>query len=224
MKYVLLAFVALLALAGCKERYTWRQKMTVTVETPSGEVSGSSVSEVSWQEKLFYFPDGFHWNHDETGEAVVVEVTPGRYLFALLKSKDTTEYLGSVAPASISGQQGRVVDPALFDEVRDKRDRAAGVIVVPDYQYPLMVTFADLTDPTSVALIDPADLAASFGAEVMLKSVTLEVTGEPATKGRVEALLNWIGQYPETRLIRNAAPTDFSPEAQLDQGMFISGH
>ena len=58
----------------------------------------------------------------------MVEVAPGRYLFALLKGARTTEYIGSVAAASIFGREGRVIDAALFGEVEDKRGRAAGVI------------------------------------------------------------------------------------------------
>ncbi len=178
-------------LAGCKERFEWRQKMTVTVETPAGEVSGSSVSTVSWQEQLVRF-EGMGWHYSVTGEAVVVEVTPGQYLFALLKGAGTTEYMGSVAPASIAGREGRVINPDLFDEVRDKRDRAAGVIAVPEYQYPLMVTFTDVVDPASVKLVEPGDLAVSFGPGVRLKAITLEVTDEPVTEGKVEAVLGWI--------------------------------
>lgn len=61
-----------------------------------------------------------------TGEAVVVEVTPGRFIFALLKGAKTTEYMGSVAAASIAGREGRVIDGALFAEVQGRRGRAAG--------------------------------------------------------------------------------------------------
>jgi len=192
-RILLLAVILLpLALLGCKDRYHWRQKLTVTVETPSGAVSAASVSAVSWARHLIRFPEGMGWHYDLTGEAVVVEIAPGRYLFALLKGAGTTEYMGSVAAASISAQEGRVIDDALFDEVRDKRDRAAGVIAVPDYQYPMLVTFADIADPASVELVDPADLAASFGPGVRLKSVTLEVTDEPVTEGKVEAVLGWL--------------------------------
>lgn len=187
---------AFFTLTGCQERFEWRQKMTVTVETPAGEVSGSSVSEVGWQKHMIR-TDGMNWDYDVTGEAVVVEVTPGQYLFALLKGAGTTEYMGSVAAASISGQKGRVIDAALFDEIRDKRDRAAGPITVPADQYPMMVTFADIADPASVELVDPADLAASFGPGVRLKSVVLEVTEEPVTEGRVEQTLPWLdGLWP----------------------------
>ncbi|MGB3312949.1 MAG: hypothetical protein WBB85_00940, partial [Albidovulum sp.] len=190
LPHILFALLLPLLLAGCKEKFTWHQKMAVTVETPSGEVSGSSVSAVSWQQHLIRF-EGMGWHYGVTGEAVVVEVTPGRYLFALLKGAGTTEYMGSVAPASISGQKSRVIDPALFAEVRDKRGRAAGLIAVPEFQYPLMVSFADITDPASVQLVDPNDLAASFGPGVRLKAVTLEVTKAAVTEGKVEAVLGW---------------------------------
>lgn len=187
--------LALLTLSAC-ERYSWRQKLTLTVETPAGEVSGSSVSAVGWRKHLIRFPEGMGWDYDLAGEAVVVEVAPGRYLFALLKGAGTTEYMGSVAAAVIAAREGRVIDADLFDEVRDKRDRAAGVITVPPYQYPMLVTFTDLADPKTVALVDPADLEASFGPGVRLKAVTLEVTDEPVTEGVVEGVLGWLGSYP----------------------------
>jgi hypothetical protein len=190
MKNLLLLALLLIALTGC-ERYSWHQKLTITVETPAGEVSGAAVSAVSWR-KHWIPTDGMGWDFDLTGEAVVVEVTPDRYLFALLGGPGTTAYMGSVAAASIAGREGRVIDGDLFDEVRDKRDRAAGVITVPVYQYPLLVTFDDIADPASVKLVDAADLAASFGPGVRLKLVALEVTDEEVTEGAVDGVLAWI--------------------------------
>ena len=187
-----------MVLSSC-ERYAWRQKITVTVETPTGEVSGASVSAVSWRKHLIRW-DGMGWSYDLTGEAVVVEVTPGRFLFALLGGPGKTEYMGSVAAASIAGREGRVIDAALFDEVRDKRDRAAGVIAVPEVQYPLLVTFGDIADPASVRLVDPANLAASFGPGVRLKSVTLEVTDEAVTEEAVEGVLRWLSEIRPNQL------------------------
>ena len=183
--------------------------MTVTVETPSGEASGFSVSEVSWKEHLMQ-GFGMDWDYGVTGEAVVVEVAPGRYLFALLQGAGTTEYMGSVAAASISGQKGRVIDAALFDEVRDKRDRAAGPILLPDYQYPMLVTFGDIADPASVRLVDPADLATAFGPGVRLKSVVLEVTDAPVTEGRVEAVLGALNVIGNSKPIPIAFPPGFA--------------
>lgn len=197
--FLLLLPLLLLALCTYRPHYAWHQKMTVTVETPAGEVSGSSVSAVDWQEHLVHVA-GMGWHYNVTGEAVVVEVTPGRYLFALLRGAGTMEYLGSVAPASIDGRKGRVIDVDLFDEVRDKRGRAAGVIAVPDYQYPMLVTFADISDPASVKRVDPDDMAASFGPGVRLTSITLEVTDEAVTGGRVEKVLGWLNEIWPNRL------------------------
>ena len=201
MKELLLIALVLLAVFTLtrSERYSWRQKLTITIETPAGEVSAASVSQVSWR-KHWVRTDGMGWDYELTDEAVVVEVTPAHYLFALLKGAGTTEYMGTVAAASIVGRKGRVIDGALFDEVRDRNDRAAGVITVPEYQYPMLVTFADITDPASVELIDPADLAASFGPGVKLKSVVLEVTDEAVTKPILDGLLGWLGPFPEPAL------------------------
>lgn len=213
-----LIFIALFTFTDYK-RYSWRQKLTVTIETPTGEVSASSVSQVSWS-KHWIQTDGMGWDYDLIGEAVVVEVKPGRYLFALLKGAGTAEYMGSVAAASIARREGRVIDGTLFDQVRDQRGRAEGVIAVPPYQYPMLVTFDDIADPESVHLVDPADLAASFGSGVRLMSVTLEVTDKAVTEDVVARHLAWLGKYPETKLFAKVSPTDFSPESQLDQGMF----
>ena len=72
---------------------------------------------------------------------------------------------------------------------------------MPPDGWPIMVNFADVADPTSVALVDPDNLAASFGPGVRIKAVTLEITRASVTTGRLEELLPWLGQFPEPRLI-----------------------
>ena len=37
-----LAVLVAMSLSGCQDRHEWHQKLTVVVDTPSGEVSGSS--------------------------------------------------------------------------------------------------------------------------------------------------------------------------------------
>jgi hypothetical protein len=66
----------------------------------------------------------------------------------------------------------------------------------------MMVTFGDLADPTSVAEVDPDDLAATFGEGVKLKRLTVELTDDPVTTGIEERLpsptyrgfFNWDGK------------------------------
>lgn len=228
MKKVLVVAAVLFALAWMvftTGRYSWHQKLTISVETPAGEVSGSSVSSVSWRKQWIRW-DGMGWYYDLTGEAVVVEVTPGRYLFALLKGAGTTEYMGSVAAASIAGREGRVLDQALFSEVHYRSNRARGVITVPEYQYPMLVTFDDITKPQTVREVDPEDLAAVFGEGVRLKAVTLEITDEAVTEGRVEGVLGWLCSYtnPHRRLSgKSGAIADNELSNNLGPGSFSIG-
>ena len=41
-------------------------------------------------------------------------------------------------------------------------------------------------------LVDPANLAASFGTGYALRKVTLEITRAPVTSGVVEGVLGWL--------------------------------
>jgi hypothetical protein len=223
MKKILVVAAVVVVLAWVvvsQGRYSWRQKLTVTLETPAGEVSASSISAVSWRKQWIRW-DGMGWYYDLTGEAVVIEVMPGRYLFALLKGAGTTEYMGSVAAASIAGREGRVLDQALFSEVHYRSNRARGVITVPVYQYPMLVTFDDISKPETVQEVDPEDLAAVFGEGVLLRAVTLEITEEAVTEGRVEGVLGWMPDYPEAPIIPKVDPMDFSLPATLRQGDFM---
>ncbi|MEP4423828.1 MAG: hypothetical protein ABJ354_20510, partial [Nitratireductor sp.] len=67
-----------------------------------------------------------------------------------------------------------------------------GVREVAREAYPLLVTFTDIADPTTVRRVDPDDLAATFGPGVALKRITLEITDEKVTEGRVKAVLGWM--------------------------------
>ena len=88
----LILVLCLVALAGCRTEHQWRQKTTLTVETPAGPRSGSSVVEVT---ALFgKLPlTGNEVEYSFHGEATVVEIMPGRYLFALLGSLPKAEWL-----------------------------------------------------------------------------------------------------------------------------------
>lgn len=65
--------------------------------------------------------------------------------------------------------------------------------------YPMLVTFADEADPRSVTLVDPDDLAASFGEGVSLKRLTAELTDDEVTMG-IEKRLIWLPNYYNKQL------------------------
>ena len=80
------ALIFLVWMAAFPGNHSWRQKLTLLVETPDGKVTGSSVVEVR---ASFYQRGPAHERNrgpvwSDTGEAAVVEVLPGRFLFALM--------------------------------------------------------------------------------------------------------------------------------------------
>jgi predicted TPR repeat methyltransferase len=81
---ILVAFLALTGSSG-----SWHQRLTVTVDTPTGEVSSAAVSEIRY---TFYANPskmtGREVSYDLTGEATVVEVLPDRYLFAMIDGSE----------------------------------------------------------------------------------------------------------------------------------------
>ena len=43
-----LGLLLLLPFASCEDTYEWRQKLTIVVDTPQGERTGSTVQSLSW--------------------------------------------------------------------------------------------------------------------------------------------------------------------------------
>jgi hypothetical protein len=198
MKWLVTCFVAiglvLVVLKGCGGELfgtSWNRKLTVTVTTPAGEVSGAAVQGETLSSKKGWFtpPEASGSSYGQSGEAVVVEVAPGRYLFALR----------GVPPDSF-----KIFFPGKAPlEVREQLKALREAREVPRGEYPLLVTFTDINDPKTVNQVDPADLAASFGPGFSLKSITLEITDEKVTEGEVEKVLGWISEFYDKQLDGN---------------------
>jgi hypothetical protein len=165
--FMALALAAALTLIGCTENHSWHQKLTLVVDTPQGEVSGPSVVEVR---VTFYDPPSFGTEvvYGVTGEATVVEVLPGRYLFALLGGSEQRFY------AAATDRFGRMQRGEWLREIPKQTEP---VSLLPGH-VPMLVTFDDVTKPETVREVDPADLEAVFGPGVTLKAAMLEIRGK----------------------------------------------
>ena len=190
--------LASLALAACglvPARTTIHYRLTVEVETPEGLRSGSSVIEVRISETgedYWANPEARGQSAKLRGEAVAVELPDGRVLFALLRSEDMVDAAAwwpfrIAANPCITGEYS-----AIRNAEEMQRSGASGEL--PWGSYPMLVTFGDLADPTSVELVDPDDLAATFGEGVRLKRVTVEFTDDLVTN-EIEKTLPWIGAF-----------------------------
>jgi hypothetical protein len=197
---VILAFVTTACEGG-----SWRQKMTVVVETPQGDVVTTGVTQsITSHDRFIPGSPGGRYQFGWSGEAIPIALPNGRHLFVLLEDalagEATANYL---APYAGSHPKPR----RLTDMVNTIRASTEIAPIFRDSEYilptgfrpwdvwlifPRLVTFRDLKDPLSIELVEPTDLRASFGPGHRLKLVMLEVTSERVTTGRVDSLLPWL--------------------------------
>jgi hypothetical protein len=174
----------------------------LVVETPEGERSGSSVTQSTTS-----FPGGLTraqgyaiWS-ELVGEAVVVDLGARGLLFTTLESDrglargGMDAYNAALAPFPQERFRGKYREDmsendkyaAYLDEVN--RLKPTGELLFKDL--PVLVRFRNPKDPTTVDIVDPFNLAASFGPGVSLKRASVEITDDPITKG-IEARLPWL--------------------------------
>lgn len=179
-------------LSGCDAlgfgSWTWHQRLVLEVDTPHGFVSGGSVIAVRAGRGPKWLPGEGRGGMGTSarGEASFVEVAPGKYLFAVLHGNREAELalvLFFPEPA-----------PDTFERARRLEDMR-GIREVPRERFPRLVTFDDINDPATAREVDPADLAATFGSGVALRGITLELTGEAVTRGRIDRLMPWLSKY-----------------------------
>lgn len=195
----MLAAAAALALSGCAEMfpYRYRFELTVEIDTPQGLRKGASVYEVWASNKTALLPEEASRDWGVRGEAVAVDLPNGQTLFALLK---TNAKHGDLAGLSMTA-----LDPAFRNDIVESAARIAsgkGVkrqAEVAAGDYPMLVTFRDLTDPASVQAVTPTGFASVFGPGYALRRITVQITDQPVTTGG-ERRLPWWSKYLDRHL------------------------
>ena len=160
--------VALLFLG--EDRASLNYKLTYTVEAAQQQFTGASVVSVTRSDTgNLPLPGGGGTGNIYKGEAVVVDLGEGRYLFSLLRSATSVGHAGYLATLpfedSLWPQTPRghdVSDFTVVDFVRLLKKQKPSTTLAPE-DYPLLVTFKDINDPSSVVEVDPYDLDAAFG-------------------------------------------------------------
>lgn len=194
MLRIFVALALCLPLAGCDilgfHDWEWHQKLTVSVMTPEGMKTASSVVSV----RVYATPSW--WGLGDfrgagggslSGEAVTVDLGNGRYLFALLK-----DYSYETARETFISKEKQPRTKAEAIATYDRLERMRGSRTLAREHYPLLVTFDDINDPASVRRVDPTNLSASFGPGYRLNVIKLSITDEPVTEGKVQTTLGWL--------------------------------
>lgn len=197
--------------------YDWHQTLTLVVETPQGEISGSATARITWSEGPQLLRDIVRWQSKVRGSATVVDLGEGKYLFALMDGADL------LAPRVFGGMSGLIFRSALGPGLREvARQRFGASMEVPPTFVPRLAAFGDIADPATGTSVDSEDLEATFGPGYTLKSVRLEINGSAVMTSEVVKRLDWLGEYPETpveRLKNKHAPRTFG--SSVTNGDFI---
>ncbi len=178
--------------------YTLRYRLTVEVETPQGLKTGSSVIKTIREEHIQFLPEVGVVTWRVTGEAVFVDLGGGKNLVVTLTSNASGRST-SVGAAGLPFSPGPDLNtrgyPAKWREVV-----RLGIRNIPPARLPTTVTFTDISDPKSVKLVDPRDLAATFGEGYGIKRATVEVTRDGVTEG-IEGKLGWLGSLTVEKVL-----------------------
>ena len=217
---LLTAAAGVLALGGCGlfgGTHSFRYRITVEVETPEGLKTGFAVREINYTRQWIKLPDMAEVVATQRGEAVAIDLPGGQTLFALLS---TNGY--ETLQAAFGNDAPETLDKAKANgQMVDLKPKPGSI---PEQSgYPMLVRFTDLQDPKSVELVDPSDLAASFGSDLRLKRITMQIVDEPVTEG-INRRLEWLGNYPEPRLDSDyRGSSEPSLSQRLSHGNFVRG-
>jgi hypothetical protein len=174
-----------------------KYRLGIEVETPDGVKSASGV--------LSVHPDRGYSRGGSTvtkGDAVLVDLGGGKNLLALLAHIDDKglelDGMNFVALRAFNAAGRKTTFNAM--------NRMTGTAPVTAALIPVMVAFGDINDPATMRVVNPGDLAATYGKAFALRGVAVEavpngfwpldfggVLGEPVTRG-IEAKLPWLNR------------------------------
>ncbi|QOZ55007.1 hypothetical protein XH90_29220 [Bradyrhizobium sp. CCBAU 53338] len=137
--------------------------------------------------------------HELNGEALYLDLGEGRKpLIALLTKRSGRNKSGEVRWSRDGGPNNPLLAEFCGDaSAKELLDlvhcvsRTRGSFRVSLDDIPDLVTFANIDQPDSVALVDPHNLAATLGSDVAWSAVTLEITDEPVTRS-INSKLPWL--------------------------------
>jgi hypothetical protein len=198
MKWVLgIIAVIVLAIYGYVRLHVYSQtfqfRMTMTVSTPEGEKSASSVVAVSLPGKLGGSAAYGISRGTTYGIAPILDL--GRYgtLIAALTSRAGDPEANQLSPTG--NVRGKDIDWLVaaaygmsYDAIDVSKAWRGGKRVLSEHLYPQLVWLPPGTDDPNLArAFHPASIPQAIGADVQVKSITIEPTNAPVTDSVTEA-------------------------------------
>jgi hypothetical protein len=186
-----------LPLTGCGRSEAYRYKLTLSVDTPEGVKTSSSVVELRYFD--VFFPDQSQ-PHETKGQALYLSLGPRRRpLIALLtRIRRIDEIAPNIdefrwledSPSPVLTKvclgQARLLD--WLDNASLLKRHCHHSIAISPHDLPDLVTFANIDNPNSVILVNPDELTATLGLGISWRAITIEVTDEPLTTAIEDSL------------------------------------
>jgi hypothetical protein len=174
-----------------------RYRLTLQVKVDDVVHTGSTVIEARWSAPG-PLAQGSRLPVTVHGQAVVVDLGPNGYLFAILDGPPTEEAgthkiffpdepVSVFTMAFLHKGAGGITS---FSMLHDLAARQETVTLSPD-ELPMLVRFRDIGDPTTVVQVDPHDLSASFGSDTKLIGASVAITNDPVMID-IEKTLPWL--------------------------------
>jgi hypothetical protein len=178
-----------------------KYRLTIEVQTPGGVRSASGVMAVHMGKDAGILPEAGGRSATK-GDAIFVDLGDGKNLIAALAhGKNGLDYDGmNFLAENAFAAAGQKVP---FKDVKQLR----GKVEVYGNLIPTLLTFANVADPNTARVLDPANIEVAFGAGYRLNRVILEMVpvglwpfdfggplGEPVTRG-IEKRLPWIAEW-----------------------------
>lgn len=190
-------------LAKCRVRWQQNVRMTVEIETPEDVRIASSVLELHAKRLAPWDTNNGQcaFRSDGEGEAIPVDLGKRGILFVA-----AAEYANIFVDAAAEAE-GISPDATIPEEVLDIARRSGRRYPVagrtrsrfdPEHGKskhdlrPYFVRFTDISDWRTVQRVNPDAMDKSFGPGVRLRSLTMHLTDEPMTKGRIDKVLPWL--------------------------------
>ena len=169
---------------------TFRYRLTLLADVNGETVTGSGV----FQETI-----DKSGPTQLTGEAVTLDLGQNRLLFLIFPGVNAEQAIVNMPLRDFPLREGSPLERAR--QLVHDRPHAD----VPFNKLPVLVHFRDIADRTSIEVVNPANLARTFGNGVTLYKATIEITDDPVTTG-LEAKLPWLADLKKSRRSLDGSP------------------
>jgi len=206
---LIIIVLSTLLLLGCTSKVEWNQKLTVTVEIDGQEYVGSSVSRMRYTSasKTAFGSRGVSLRENIKGEAVVVDLGPHGYLFALWPYQKPGKYALSGKSSKGTSRDYKRQQKNNFSRLRRISHSTSYKVLEPGScpeekgEYPFLVTFENLKFPSTIAAFNECgknwesstfnteNFTKFYGRNASVKSIVFQITDEAVTEGVLSEVL-----------------------------------